>query len=217
LRLAAERLSFRALIVTWIGVGLLLPFYGGEAFGLHAIGQRALAEHSADLVSVADDVRSGAGLVMFATGLGLLAIGAILAAVAVWRSSALPKLSCVLFALGFALYLPQFFGSRPIRIGHGLLVAAGCLWLAAAMWRRSASRCVEFVPGFVPVGSCPWVRGGQDLNRPFALSVVRADTRRGVRSAPPRWRGSARPNPRRPSVEPAPGGRAATVHVDSAR
>ena len=131
----AERLSFGALIITWIGVGLLLPFYGGEAFGLHAIGQRALAERSADLVRMADEVRSGAGLLMFLAGLILLAVGAILAALAVWRSRRLPKWSGVPFAVAFALYIPQFFGSQPIRIGHGLLVAAGCMWLAVAMWR----------------------------------------------------------------------------------
>ena len=118
-----------------LGVGLLLPFYGGEAFGLHAIGQRALAERSADLVSMADEVRSGAGLLMFLAGLILLAVGAILAALAVWRSRRLPKWSGVPFAVAFALYIPQFFGSQPIRIGHGLLVAAGCMWLAVAMWR----------------------------------------------------------------------------------
>jgi len=72
---------------------------------------------------------------MFLAGLILLAVGAILAALAVWRSRRLPKWSGVPFAVAFALYIPQFFGSQPIRIGHGLLVAAGCMWLAVAMWR----------------------------------------------------------------------------------
>ena len=85
---------------------------------------------------MADEVRSGAGLMMFLAGLTFLPVGAILAALAVWRSRWLPRWSGVPFALGFALYIPQFFGSQPIRIGHGLLVAAGCLWLAVAMWRH---------------------------------------------------------------------------------
>lgn len=72
---------------------------------------------------------------MFLAGLLLLAVGAILAALAVWRSRLLPKWSGVPFALGFALYIPQFFGSQPIRVGHSLLVAVGCLWLAVAQWR----------------------------------------------------------------------------------
>src|SRR5215213_8187962 len=43
---SAERLAFLALISSWIGVGLTLPFYGGEAFGLHAIGQEAIRQQS---------------------------------------------------------------------------------------------------------------------------------------------------------------------------
>ena len=135
----AERLAFRALIVAWIGAGLTLPFYGAEAFGLHAIGQRALAGQSAVLISLAGDVRSGAGLGMFLAGLLLLATGAILAAAAIWQSRRLPRGSGVPLALGFALYIPQFFGSQPIRVAHGLLVAAGCLWIAAALWRSTTS------------------------------------------------------------------------------
>ena len=133
----AERLAFWALIVWWTGAGLTLPFYGGEAFGLHAIGQRALADRSAALVSLAGDVRSGAGLLMFLAGLILLAAGAIVAATAIWRSRRLPKWSGVPFALAFGLYIPQFFGSQPIRVAHGLLVTAGCVLIAAAMWQRA--------------------------------------------------------------------------------
>ena len=133
----AERLSFWALIVWWAGAGLTLPFYGAEAFGLHAIGQRAIADGSAALVSLAGDVRFGAGLAMFLIGLVLLAAGAMITATAVWRSRTLPKWSGVPFALTFALYIPQFFGSQPIRVAHGLLVAAGCLWLAAGLWQSA--------------------------------------------------------------------------------
>jgi hypothetical protein len=43
---AVEALALWALVVFWLGVGLTLPFYGGEAFGLHAIGQEAMKEHS---------------------------------------------------------------------------------------------------------------------------------------------------------------------------
>jgi hypothetical protein len=132
-----EGVSFWALIVTWIGVGLILPFYGGEAFGLHAIGQRAIAEQSPALVSMADAVRSGAGLLMFLIGLLLLAAGAIMVAIAVWRSRRLARWSGIPFALAFALYIPQFFGSQPLRVGHGVLVAAGCLWLAMELWRSA--------------------------------------------------------------------------------
>jgi hypothetical protein len=135
---SAERLAFLALILSWIGVGLTLPFYGGEAFGLHAIGQEAIRQQSSALLNMANDVRSGAGLVMGLAGLMLLAAGTVMAAIAVWRSSTLPKWSGIPFALGFAMYIPQFFGTQPIRVAHGMLVAVGCLWMAAGLWQQSS-------------------------------------------------------------------------------
>jgi hypothetical protein len=133
----ADRLSFRGLVVSWIGAGLTLAFYGAEAFGLHVIGQEALRQHRPAVLSLANDIRSGPGLVLFVTGLVLLAIGVIMMATAVWRAGTLPRWSAVPLAVGFALYLPQFVAGQPVRVAHGLMVAAGCLWIATAMWRRS--------------------------------------------------------------------------------
>jgi hypothetical protein len=59
----------------------------------------------------------------------------VLAAVAIWRSGALARASGILFAVGFVLFLPQFFTPPAVRIAHGVLVAAGCIWLALALWR----------------------------------------------------------------------------------
>ncbi|MFL5656304.1 MAG: hypothetical protein ACJ8CB_19250 [Ktedonobacteraceae bacterium] len=70
---------------------------------------------------------------MFVAGLLLLAVGAILVAIAVWRSGTLSRWSGLPFALGFVLYLPQFFGSQPLRVAHGLIVALGCIWIALSM------------------------------------------------------------------------------------
>jgi len=133
----AERLAFLALVMTWIGAGLTLPYYGAEAFGLHVLGQEAIRQHSTAIVHLAEDVRYGPGIFLFGPGLLLLGIGAALAAIAVWKSGALPKWSGVPFALGFALYVPQFFTNQPIRVAHGVLVAAGCLSIAAGMWQQS--------------------------------------------------------------------------------
>jgi hypothetical protein len=132
-----ERLGFLTLVVGIIGVGLTLPFYGGEAFGLHAIGQEALRQHSSSLVGLAADVRSGPQLIMFLIGLLTIAIAAVMAAVAIWRSGRYRKWSGVPFAIGFALYIPQFFGTQPIRVVHGLLVTVGCLWIAAELWEKA--------------------------------------------------------------------------------
>ncbi len=134
---SAERPAFQALVLSWIGIGLTLPFYGAETFGLNAIGQEAVRQHSSTLLSLANDVRFGSGIGMILVGLVLLAVGAILAAIAVWRSRILPKWGGICFALAFGLYLPQFFTPQPARVAHGLLVAAGCLWIAAGLWRQS--------------------------------------------------------------------------------
>ncbi len=134
---AVERRAFWTLIVSWVGIGLTLPFYGGEAFGLHAIGQEALNRQNDQLLDQADVVRSGAGLVIFLVGLLLLAIGAVMVATVIWKSDVLAKWSGIPLALGFGLFIPQFFGTQPIRVAHGLLIAVGCLWIATGMWRQT--------------------------------------------------------------------------------
>jgi len=144
----AERLALWAVVVTWIGAGLTLPYYGAEAFGLHVLGQEALRQHSTHLVDLANDVRYGPGVYLFIPGLLLLGVGAILAAAAVWVSGRLPRWSGVPFAAAFVLYIPQFFGSPAVRIVHGLLVTAGCLWLAAVVWRAAEpGRGAAIAPG----------------------------------------------------------------------
>src|SRR5438067_9029911 len=54
-----ERLAFRALVVGLVGVGLTLPFYCVEVFGVHQIGQAALWQHDSTLMQLAAAVRSG--------------------------------------------------------------------------------------------------------------------------------------------------------------
>lgn len=142
---AVEHTAFWALVVGLVGVGLTLPFYGGEAFGLHAIGQTALFSHNQPLMKAAEVVRSGPQLLMFLIGLLAIGVSAIMVATAVWRSRVFPKWSGLPFALGFALYIPQFFGTQPLRIAHGLLVTGGCLWLALLIWGRAKD--LDAVPG----------------------------------------------------------------------
>ncbi len=133
---SAERLAFWALGVSWLGAGLTLPFYGAEAFGLQAIGREALARQNPALLGLANAVRTGPGLPLIVAGLALLAVGTILAAVAAWKSRALPKWSGVPLALGFALYIPQYTWPQPLRVAHGALVTAGCLAITIPLWRH---------------------------------------------------------------------------------
>lgn len=48
----AVRRSLRALTTIWVGVGLTLPFYGAETFGLAAIGQHAYERSDPSLVAI---------------------------------------------------------------------------------------------------------------------------------------------------------------------
>ena len=134
----AEPLALTAAVLAWIGSGLVLPYYGAEDFGLHAIA--GPAGHQTSLLSLVHAVRyQSLALTMFGTGLVLLAAAGIMAAIAVWRSEVLPRTSAILFATGIALFLPQFFGPAAARIAHGILLAAGSIILAAALW-ASAGR-----------------------------------------------------------------------------
>src|SRR5919106_4275070 len=80
-----ERHAMVALVLIWIGVGLTLPYYGAETFGLHAIGQEALRQNSPELLSLANSVRWQEGIVFIGSGLLLLAAGTIVFALAIWK------------------------------------------------------------------------------------------------------------------------------------
>ena len=139
-RTRAERLALAAVVTTWIGVGLTLPYYGAEDFGLNAIARKAAEGQVSDLLGLVEAVRfSPVPITTFGLGLLLLAAGAVLAAVAIGRSGVLARSSGILFAAGFVLFLPQFFTAPAVRIAHGVLVAAGSIWLAVALWRASGA------------------------------------------------------------------------------
>jgi hypothetical protein len=122
-----------AVVVTWVGAGLTLPYYGAEDFGLHAVARTA----SANLLDMVEEARfTPVAVTMFGLGLLGLAVGAVLVALAVWRSGTLPRAAGLLYGLGFALFLPQFYGPPAVRIAHGVLMLAGCAGLAAALIRR---------------------------------------------------------------------------------
>ncbi len=127
----AGSLGVTALVVTWIGVGLTLPYYGAETFALHAVGQEATKENNVDLlVTLTNSIRFGEGIWFFGFGLLTLAVGTILFAIAIWRSGILTEWSGILLAVGFALFIPQFLTPQPARVGHRLLIMVGC-WLIA--------------------------------------------------------------------------------------
>src|SRR5919201_1865769 len=131
-RTRAERLALAAVVTTWIGVGLTLPYYGAEDFGLNAIARKAAEGQVSDLLGLVDAVRfSPVPITTFGLGLLLLAAGAVLAAVAIWRSGVLARSSGILFAAGLVLFLPQVFFPPAVPVAPRGVVGARAVWVAA--------------------------------------------------------------------------------------
>jgi hypothetical protein len=139
----ASRVSYLAVITAWIGAGLTLPYYGAEDFGLHALARSS----TPDLLGVVDQVRfQPVAVTIFGLGLVLIGVAGILAAVAIWRSGVLPAAAGVMFAIGFALFVPQFYLPPAARITHGVIVLVGCVWLAYGLWRVPSRKSAPALP-----------------------------------------------------------------------
>ncbi|MDV7084023.1 hypothetical protein GXW84_37605 [Rhodococcus sp. IEGM 248] len=134
-----ERAAVAAVAASWIGTGLTLPYYGAETFALHALGDSGLDEEA--VTTLAESVRMGAAqATLFAAGLLLVAVGASAAAVAIARSRLLAGWSGIPMAVGFALFIPQFYVDAPLRIGHGVLIGFGCAVVALGVLRSQSPR-----------------------------------------------------------------------------
>ncbi|MCZ4275351.1 hypothetical protein [Rhodococcoides yunnanense] len=130
-----------AVVVTWIGVGLTLAYYGAEAFALNALGAKAVSDADPAIMELADPIRNGAVQIsMFGIGLLLVLIGGVYAALAVRSSGILPSWSGLPLAAGLILFAPQFFAPPAVRIAHGVLMFVGCLILAWAFWKARTLR-----------------------------------------------------------------------------
>lgn len=139
-RTRAEPLAYAALLTGWLGTGLAVPGQGAEDFGLHATALEAAKNPQINLLSVIETSRQSPGPILTSgTGMLLLALSIVLAAVAIWRSGVLARASGIPLAVGIATFLPQLFAPPPVRIAHGVLIAVGSFWLARELWRTSRS------------------------------------------------------------------------------
>ncbi|ONI80657.1 hypothetical protein ALI22I_46205 [Saccharothrix sp. ALI-22-I] len=128
----------RAAVVTTIGALLTSVYYGAETFGLYPLGLRAAEDPDPRLLELVEAVRyQPVGITIFAIGLIVLAVGGVMAAVELKSKLAIP------YALGFALFLPQFFTAPPGRMAHGLLLLVGCWLVARELWQRRATSTSE--------------------------------------------------------------------------
>jgi hypothetical protein len=118
-----------AAITFWVGAGLTLPYYGAEDFGLHELAAQP------NILQLAESIRyNPVALTTFAVGLVTMGVAGIMVALKLRTTAA------ILFAAGFALFLPQFFTPPAARIAHGVLLAAGCVWLA---WESARSQAKD--------------------------------------------------------------------------
>ncbi len=132
-----ERPASWGMVLSWIGIGLTLPYYGAEVFGLHAVGQAVVDRNNPDLMSIVNNIRWEVGIFWILAGLAALGVGVLLFAIAIWRSGRLSRWSGIVLAVAFALYIPQFAAGQPLRVAHGVLILIGSLLLAWAIWPRA--------------------------------------------------------------------------------
>jgi hypothetical protein len=134
-----EKTAFMAATIGYIGSALTISYYGAETYGLKAIGRRAVEDGDATLTEVADAFRlDPTAVAIFIIGLALIAVAAVLAAIAVWRSGVLNRWSAVPLAALLVTMLPQYFLPHGGRIAWGALVTVAALWLAAELWKASS-------------------------------------------------------------------------------
>ena len=89
--------------------GATASMSGAEDFALHA----AAARHASGLIDLVNAIRNQpVALTTFGLGLTLLTVGAVFAAVAIWRARVMSRLAAVTYALAFALFIPQFYAGR---------------------------------------------------------------------------------------------------------
>jgi hypothetical protein len=114
------------------GTALVLPYYGAEAYGLHAIGRRVVETGDTSAVAAADLFRyEPVAMTTFAVGLLLLAAAGVRLVLMSRDHAGMVRWGLALTGITLATYLPQFFLPIEGRIGHGVLLGTGLLLLAA--------------------------------------------------------------------------------------
>ena len=132
-----QNLAYAGFLISTIGAGLTVAFFGAEAFGLHSIGEQALREGRTDALELANDLRFGPAIFVMLAGLPAVVIGTCIVAFALWGSS-LPRWSVAALAVGvflWAVVLGVASPNQPIRIAESLLLAAGSWALAWSVLR----------------------------------------------------------------------------------
>lgn len=122
------------------GTVLVLPYYGAETFGLHALGQRALEADPAalELVDVVRD--QAAAVTMFVVGLLLLGLAGILIGLTWQRRGGRMAWAAWPLGLMVAAIAPQFYLPPGGRAAFGLAYAMSAALLVVAALRAEDAR-----------------------------------------------------------------------------
>lgn len=136
LRLSDLSDDVSARLARWsglLGVVLVLPFYGLETFGLHAIGERALTDPA--MLELTDEIRyHPAAIAGFGIGLLLISVAGVAIGVTATRSLTMPAWAAWPLAAAIALFPAQYFVPPGGRIAFGVLYAfAAAVFLAGAL------------------------------------------------------------------------------------
>lgn len=131
----SARAATVGVVLLTVGSGSTLLYYGAETFALHTIAASPPPQAEALIAGIRE---GSAQTTLFGIGLLLIAAGAVLVAITVWRGSLLPRWSALPLAVTVTLYLPQFFAPPGARITHGILTAVAALWCAAVVLRTGA-------------------------------------------------------------------------------
>lgn len=131
-----EGRAFVGMTCGLLGVALILPTVGVEAYALPVLGE-AYLNGKVDLAYIVGSLYAGPDTLVLLLGLLTLAVGAIFMAIAIWSSDVLPKWAGVLLAAGLVFWFPLF--PQVPRIIDGFLIGIGGLWLAWTMWSKTGS------------------------------------------------------------------------------
>lgn len=139
LKSKVEALAFWTLVLTWIGTGLTLPFFGAETFSLPVIGHEVLQQKNDSLLQFVNAVRFGPGIIFIILGLLLIGIAAILLSRVIWTSQLVSRWSGIPIAIGLLIYIPILQGDpffRIIRIIDGVLIFIGCAGIVISLMKK---------------------------------------------------------------------------------
>jgi hypothetical protein len=138
-----ERWTLVAMVLSILGIGLLLSYYGLSTYAVPKLGE-AYLDGVQNAVVLANTIYGDPNQSVFYAAFLLYSASFILFGFGVWGSGALPKWAGALLAL----HAPLFSASLPdlFSVLGALLLVVGGGWITLAVLRRPTSREVRAEP-----------------------------------------------------------------------